>query len=301
MSSYYSLLYERRRRIDCANQPKFFDIFSDIDEDLKKFHGDVSSYHPYQTSYNSNFTTNQYYFEGDNQWFSGDNSIKENYVYRIDNIQKLVVKSINGNENVCNKEILFSDYNIDSLDGDFLNFGLVTSLFDSLVARKDWVPLQEILSKYSPPRNLTWWTDQDLSTITDGEQLAIQALKLGIVANRFIKPTVLMRLDLSLLENDSTFHVPSVIDAFNDPIFSSRKQDQNPTFGTPIDLTNFSLSNSRDFVVRNAPLYAIEIFPISIPISVKSSHFPSKGESDGLFLEILKFYDDNLSTEKHAL
>jgi len=101
------------------------------------------------------------------------------------------------------------------------------------VATGGWLPLTDVIrGPLRGYRDITWWTNLDLSLLDDVRD---GALKLGLPLDWVHARSVILRCRSELT---STKRVPTVLDAFDSPVFLATRDDASSAVGTAIDLSD---------------------------------------------------------------
>jgi hypothetical protein len=287
MESKYKQIYIKRQNFDCQSQPTFSNDFKQISTDLNT---NLAKDHPYSVSPTVEFTTNFCYKSGSSTWFNGIIDKNINHMYRIDNLYKLLCWN---ESNIVNKKNIRKIYSLNRFNGNLLDKSVIPELFDNIFEEDDkWPNLSELLLKYKTPRNITWWTDEDLHNINDAESLMGISAQLGLAANWINTYTVLVRCDIKNLIKDgyvNKIKVPNIIDAFNSPIFLSQNESLTPKFGKAINLIDLNGNGLREYIIRDIPLKYLHFKGIKITdICKKKYHFVE--ESGDLYNKIINLY-----------
>lgn len=96
-----------------------------------------------------------------------------------------------------------------------------------------WLPLTDVIrGSLRGYRDITWWTNFDLSLLHD---IRDGALKLGLPLDWVHARSIILRCRSELA---STKRVPTVLDAFDSPVFLATPDDASSAVGTAIDLSD---------------------------------------------------------------
>lgn len=156
-----------------------------------------------------------------------------------------------------------------------------TEIFESITRDyenvRSWQKLSKVCSAYFAHRGFSWWTNnfdfenkghfpetgEDPDATEKNSWLLRFAFQVGISSDWLSDSMLFLRLDSQKM-NIEDIRIPSIIDAFLQPIFCPRAFRPEERWGLAYDLANDIKPCFREYVIRNIPIDAIEYFPVSI-------------------------------------
>ncbi|TLV01327.1 hypothetical protein [Dyadobacter luticola] len=169
-------------------------------------------------------------------------------------------------------------------------------------ANHQWMNLSNLVYKYFSYRGFSWWTDdfdhgaEMMPRFFEGEDLNIHnrwilefAFSVGISSDWLSDWLIFLKLpNVSNLQ--SKLSIPSVIDAYNQPIFFPQNETQSPKYGIAYDLNERPVPKIREFVMTNVPSVEIEFIPVRIDLSSIDSISPFARLTDSLIENLLETF-----------
>jgi hypothetical protein len=152
-----------------------------------------------------------------------------------------------------------------------------------------WIALDRVIhGPLRGPRGVTWWTSRRLSA----DALVTAAYRLGMARNWISSWSVILRCHRGAFARLS---VPTVIDAFNQPIFAATADADTPTSGHAIDLTKpeaLALGDD-EYVAMEIDAGNIGVLPLEVaPDATATPHCLEDGSP--LLDSLLAFYQHRL-------
>lgn len=234
-------IYIQRRRIANDIQPFKHDSISKLDDVLQSFTGINNPYESFDDfQYKELYKCCSEFEKG-----ASCTKLKANtssaYLYRYTPIRKL----IGGKDSTWDRALIDSD--------DAFKFLLDACKDD------EWFKLSTVMTgTYKNPRGFSWWTCNEINTLEN-------LFKLGLVTNWVDIESVIMRIKITTAIKHR-LNVPSVIDAFAQPIFYPKALGANSGITLNLnDLIKFENGNT-EYVIGEVDISDIEIFPIDIDI-----------------------------------
>src|ERR1044071_5584899 len=128
-------------------------------------------------------------------------------------------------------------------------------------AVQDWIPLAKFARGIlSAPRKFTWWTTEEMTPAN----LVDSAHRLGIPNEGIPTHALILRFPIGDLDLDR-LRVPSVVDAFDSPIFHPTLDDEHPPAGRTIDLRNGKPGlGCEEYVLGPVPVEKISFLPVLV-------------------------------------
>ena len=178
-----------------------------------------------------------------------------------------------------------------------------TKLIDLYKEQNDWLDLSKLINQYNSHRAISWWTDSydysefSLPKYFTGKGVTIEnkwivdfAHRVGMV-NDWLSDNLIF---FSFNSNDAIINevkVPSIIDAYEQPIFLPRKENEHPKCGFAIHINVELTPNYREYIVTKIPIDKVKFIPIKISTSELKKIGPYATINDELvskLIEILK-------------
>lgn len=180
------------------------------------------------------------------------NAIGSDYIYRITTAYKLA--------KVFHNNWIFVVSPSDDETEEIFNSAFVAEISERVSQKNlkdDWINLTECAKgnlKYK--RNFSFWTNEEY----DYNNIVTDCFKVGLATDWFDKLVLVLRCKFSEV-NPIDIRVPTAIDAFDQPIFHPRKDNDSipPKHGTAIYISCDPLTlGKKEFVVGEVPADKIE-------------------------------------------
>jgi hypothetical protein len=126
-----------------------------------------------------------------------------------------------------------------------------------------WIALDRIIrDPLRGFRGVTWWTSHRLSA----DALVAVAYRMGIARNWISRWSVILRCPRTAFAHSVALRVPTVIDAFNQPIFDATADEDNPRSGRAIDLTQPEAlaAGVDEYVTSEVDVRQVEVLPLKV-------------------------------------
>lgn len=155
-------------------------------------------------------------------------------------------------------------------------------------SRGGWLRLRTFATgEMAGPRRFTWWT----SAILDPREIIAGMHRLGVPNNWLVRSSVLLRCPVSAVAAGRAARVPTVLDAFESPIFHPTADAGNPASGVTIDLTQAALRAGEDeYVLEPLAVDEIEIWPLAVTDAMKDLRDVRLGTD--LYNRLVTYYRD---------
>lgn len=232
-------------------------------------------------------------FKTGGHWKIGDQSANR-YFYRCENLESFLRK---------HRKFLYTDYNMKGkilVASDPPN---PEKMFETIIRNymrdSGWQPMTRLVKEFFSYRGFSWWTNEFVfdeawfPEFFEGHDLTIEnqwllkfAFKVGIASDWLSANMLFLRLDSHLLQQDD-IRIPSIIDAFLQPIFSPRAYQQERRWGLAFDLDTDIRPLFREYVIRNIPAEAITYFPVRINLDSINSVNPKARLTDSLVSHLI--------------
>lgn len=214
-------------------------------------------------------------FRQGGHWQIGEYS-NNRYFYRIENLESFLAK---------HDDIFYKDLAVPGTILINTSTNSARDIFSLLVKKytkgeKNWQPLEKLTPGYLSRRGFSWWTN-DFNFDTQGKfpsgfignQLTADnrwlldfAFNVGICSDWLSEYILFLRLDSDQVDREN-IRIPSIIDAFTQPIFSPQAFQENRRWGLAFDLNKEVKPFYREFVLKNIPVTAVEYLPIRINLA----------------------------------
>jgi hypothetical protein len=151
-----------------------------------------------------------------------------------------------------------------------------------------WIPLKRVIrGPLRGSRGVTWWTSYRVSP----DALVASAYKLGIARNWISSWSILLRCKRTAFTH-AALRVPTVIDAFNLPIFDASAEADNPGSGRAIDLTRpDALAPGRDeYVASEVEVDQVEMLPLEVVAADATADPHCLEDTSPLLNSLLAYY-----------
>lgn len=209
-------------------------------------------------------------------------SIKdENYLYRVQSLRGFL------------KNVEWADLSI--------NYKVAKEVWNKLVISSKrtsdgWLKLDRFVQGTYPLEvadvdNLKWWNFAWWTTHSLLDNLILGAAKIGMCSTWISNENIVLRASVKAVKAKPISFVPTIIDAFLQPIFYPVEEMPAPTSGVTIDLSNDNLGIGVDeYVIKPIEVNAIEIFPIPIEDDFRKLHGAGCEENTHLLRALIDFY-----------
>jgi hypothetical protein len=249
ISDLFEMLHQLRQDIGARRQPTFANSLSALGQTLY----DVDARHPYRLRLQQIQKLMQI-----DSFRTGATGLsvtlpEQEYLYRISPIQKVLSYTTQWTSPYPRKE-----------DQPWVAFQIWKN---EINRTRGWLPLAKYASgSFASPREFSFWTSQELSP-ADMSRLVEDIHALGIPNDWLNEYCVLMRLRVQSLQSANGLCVPTVLDAFDSPIFHPTRESDNPNGGIAIklDLSSRLSSGYAEFAIGRIDVSAIDIYPVQIP------------------------------------
>lgn len=159
-----------------------------------------------------------------------------------------------------------------------------------------WLDLQEYAENSYPQGavrcwfSCTWWTSFPLD-----KDVVLGAYTIGMFSEWVTDEVFIMRALIQQIDSLEVARVPTVIDAFMQPVFQPVKEPPPPNCGITIDLSNYNnpAIGVDEFFVHPIEVKFIEIKPIELNFETRQ-HQPKISQDDPQVLRSLLTYYDAL-------
>ena len=156
-----------------------------------------------------------------------------------------------------------------------------------------WLPLKDFADEMYPagiPRywySSTWWTDSQIF-----DDVVLGGYRIGMFSEWIKNQVFLLRVRLADLEALQVSHVPTVIDAFMQPVFDPVSELPEPSAGITIDLSEYKKPRKgvNEFVVHPISVELIDFKPVNIDLLTRSKHPTISEEDPDVLTSLLEYY-----------
>lgn len=151
-----------------------------------------------------------------------------------------------------------------------------------------WIRLKRVIhGPLRGSRGVTWWTSNRVSP----DALISCAYKLGIARNWISSWSILLRCPRTAFDH-AALRVPTVIDAFNLPIFDASAEADNPGSGRAIDLTRpDALAPGWDeYVASEVDVDQVEMLPLEVAAADATAEPHCLEDTSRLLSSLLAYY-----------
>lgn len=135
----------------------------------------------------------------------------------------------------------------------------------------DWIELSSIIQKEDPVtklpvtyknrRQFSFWTTSEL----DAGNPLTNTFKIGYATDWIQEHTLVLRCKVKKLNSKTKIRIPTIIDAFTEPIFRPTKDSSKNTWGLAIDICVNPLDTGfKEFVIDEIEVEKIEFKPVNI-------------------------------------
>lgn len=156
----------------------------------------------------------------------------------------------------------------------------------------NWIGLARVIrGPYRGRRALSWWTSQPLSA----SEIVAAVYRIGMARNWLTPRGLILRCRRKALV-DARLSVPTVLDAFDQPIFLATSDGAQPSAGHAIDLTRPDALTIGDdeYVAGEIAVSQIDFIPLEIPAAAATDpHFVEDGAP--LLDHLLAFYNTQIT------
>lgn len=239
-----------RKRLDRIRQPEHESVLDHLDK-ISKTH----NLEPYSLSATPGAYDELMKHSSFSQGAQGLHALAptDGYIYRVSTLSSLI--------NHCS----WLDDHTGSVRVAFGN------LLNDFKKKRNWLSLSDYAhGRLSSHRNFTWWTNKNIKSNTIVSDLH----RIGI-ANDWIFPfSVILRCSVELIWNQDILFVPTVVDAYDLPIFRPTATKSNPLHGNTIDIRHPSqlASGFAEYSVTPIPSEHIEFQPVKITAKMKGAY-----------------------------
>ena len=240
-------LFAIRSRIDPVRQPHYRNHYSSLHKFLQdRAVTDPFSWEGADDDFWDNLLKNPLFVSGSDGAEIKDRPRDSQYCYRITSVSKLVKFSTEGR---LTRGAVDKD-NWDTVNNDYL-------------VRKDWMALKGFVQgELGGPRGFTWWTPHDF--LPDPYQASH---RIGLVDEWIPANALLLRCHSDDLLASKAAKRPTIVDAFDAPIFFATMDSASPPTGLSIDLEANPLCVEQcEVVCSRIPVDKIECLPIPLVI-----------------------------------
>lgn len=134
--------------------------------------------------------------------------------------------------------------------------------------------------------NFAWWTTYDLPI-----NVMLGATKIGMFSNWVVPKTVVLRTPAPHITDKQVAHVPTIIDAFMQPIFHPVLDAPPPEAGITIDLSNDALGEGVDeYIIKPVNTEFIEILPYPVSAAMVKQFGEGREENSRLLKALISYY-----------
>lgn len=277
----YDLIYKHRRSIDEMKQPGNSETLSlSLDVVLKE----LGYHYPFAENCSEQLWDRLREYPGINEVATGKQANVEGHDY---------LYSIARFGSIFHRRYLkyFDEYYSFIVDD-------IDSLYSRINARftdeQSWLPLSDYINKQLPSRRgFNWWSSLSMHWENEDE-IVDNALKCGIPIDWLVDKTLIFRLRITD-QNKEFIKIPTIIDAFESPIFRARSFLENtfPSSGKSIELKNNLDINiyTREYLADLSGINSgmIDFFPIFLNTTeLKNKH--SQSLESHLLQELVNYY-----------
>jgi hypothetical protein len=158
----------------------------------------------------------------------------------------------------------------------------------------EWINLQDYALNNYPENSVncwfdcTWWTTYPLD-----EDVILGAYTIGMFSEWITNEVFVIRALIEQIDSLGVARVPTVIDAFMQPVFLPTKEPPSPDFGTTINLYDYNnlVSGVAEIAVNPFGVKFIEIKPLKVEPE-KRQRYPAVSKDDPQVLQsLLSYYD----------
>lgn len=273
-------IFSLRQKVGKKKQKQYEDCLDKLETEIK----DKGSFaHPYAWSSDllKLLNENDEFRSGANGKACNKGSVKT--LYRICTIKSIL--NVIKESNKLTK--LKSSFN----ENNFIPTASSEELYQQikLYSGPNWTSYQDVFEdKFLCWRDFAWWTTENLEVIISGnnqESIIRTGHGLGL-HNELLKENFYFLMKLDVTDNNTIYQIkiPSVIDAFDSPIFNPMNYDDSKiNFGTTINLQSFEDSNwstnildvissgYQELVVKNIPVSKVMIKAFRVNIGEVSN------------------------------
>ncbi len=162
-----------------------------------------------------------------------------------------------------------------------------------------WRPLSMLIGGPVQSRfDISWWTSLDLSAATLPQAAA---LRVGVALDWLSEHSVVLRVPSTDPHLRAALRVPTIVDAFQQPIFAAERDDDSPASGVTIDLSRPEALQPGvpEYVVGPLAVDGVEFRPVRIDTTVSADAYglPYRLVPDQpfpLWEQLAAFYSDRL-------
>lgn len=134
--------------------------------------------------------------------------------------------------------------------------------------------------------NCTWWTSTDLHS-----DALSSATKIGMYSNWVASKTVILRCRTEDIESAKVAHVPTVVDAYLQKVFTPVFETPVPSRGETIDLSTGSPCRGFDeYVFEPVEVHHIQVLPRNIDIHMRTRLGTNCEENDMNLNKLVSYY-----------
>ena len=209
------------------------------------------------------------------------NISNENYLYRVQSLRGFL------------KSVEWSDFSVNAGDAKEVWNMLVNV---SKRTSGGWLPLERFVEGTYPVKvadieNLKWWNYAWWTTHSLWENVILGAAKIGMCSTWLSDESIVFRASVNGAGENLVAYVPTVVDAFLQPIFHPVEEMSAPNAGITIDLSSNSLEIGVDeYVIKPIDVEAIEIFPILISNDLRRRYGAGCEENAHLLNALVNYY-----------
>lgn len=271
MSSYLKIYNLRQDKLPQQRQPRHINILKELNSMLEK----RSINHPYklERADREGLMSRPSYSSG-SRGLDAKNFGKK-YIYRISSVGKLY-----RNVTRWKSKRKHDRYKMKEL------FDLLMQIYNY---KKKWLFLGDFAEGFhSNPRNFTFWTTFDLT-----KNFVKSPSKLGLVYKSISPWPIILRCPTDNVKKRTKTFVPTVIDAFDSPIFHPTKDIEKPELGITINIGNKNRlsEGTAELVLGSINVDYISFKPIQISSKERINNFI---KLDSSLLALLEDYYNNL-------
>lgn len=172
-----------------------------------------------------------------------------------------------------------------------------TLLWDTLLTRsnkgKDWLPLAEFADNHYPPGvvkawfSCTWWTDFPLDP-----DVILGAYTIGLFTECISDQVYILRVPISAVQSLQAARVPTVVEAFLQPVFRPTRE-ASADAGVTINLATYKhpVPGVGEFSLRRFPVTLIEIKPLPLDFAFRQRHAVISKNDPEVLQSLVHFYN----------
>lgn len=288
----YEQLHTARCKTGVKRQKRFKNSILQLNNLL------TSAKHPYQQYSYELAKVNVDGFDPAGKWVKGVVNSNE-YLYRIENFTSF----IRNNARFFNPPSA-GGYTVSLNSLEYDNLILESEeiwnqiIIESKKNNYNWLQLNKLTTKYLSRRNVSWWTTDHPNHVIEklvdpateislkNKLLAEMAFKVGMVNEWLNKQILLIRCPTKIV--GSYIKVPSIVDAYCQPIFNPQPEKPQPTYGQALSIGKPVSSGYKEFLLVDPPVDEFSFIPIPLNKNYINRIFPNHTMTEELIFDIMK-------------